>query len=194
MDTLVEEPGPGNGYHAAHVTQLLQSFHRLTGRHLLSTSTGDPIEDARQIYEAPFFVASHDTAPDPVLTYGNLTALRLFEMSWETFTQTPSRFTAEAPVREERARLLQGVKQHGFIDDYSGVRISASGRRFRITRATVWNLVDESGDRVGQAATFSHWTPLERDVRVLSGQEVDHGPSQTHPKQTNNATAKPTDP
>ena len=38
---------------------------------------------------------------------------------------------AEAPLREERARLLAAVAANGFIDDYSGIRISKSGRRFR---------------------------------------------------------------
>jgi len=57
-------------------------------------------------------------------------------MSWAELTRTPSRLTAEAPNREERARLLAAVTARGFIDDYSGVRISKSGRRFRIARAT----------------------------------------------------------
>jgi hypothetical protein len=78
-------------------------------------------------------------------------------MSWEELTRTASRLTAEAPEREERARLLAAVTRHGFIDDYSGVRISKSGRRFRISEATVWNLVNEAGARCGQAATFSTW-------------------------------------
>jgi hypothetical protein len=72
-------------------------------------------------------------------------------------TRTPSRLTAEAPNREERARLLEVVTKRGFIDDYSGVRISKSGRRFKISRATVWNLVSENGEPHGQAATFSDW-------------------------------------
>jgi len=49
------------------------------------------------------------------------------------------------------------VTTHGFIDDYSGVRISKSGRRFRILRATVWNLIKEGGEPCGQAATFDRW-------------------------------------
>ena len=69
----------------------------------------------------------------------------------------PSRLTAEAPNREERARLLAQVTQHGFIDDYSGIRISTRGRRFRIAQATVWNLRDETGHPCGQAAMFAHW-------------------------------------
>ena len=66
---------------------------------------------------------------------------------WEELTRTPSRLTAEAPNREERARLLETVTRLDFIDDYSGVRISKTGRRFKISRATVWNLISENGQR-----------------------------------------------
>jgi hypothetical protein len=48
----------------------------------------------------------------------------------------------------------------GYVDDYRGVRISSSGKRFLIEEAIVWNLVDAAGNRVGQAATFSQWKPL----------------------------------
>ena len=78
-------------------------------------------------------------------------------MSWAELTRTPSRLTAEAPNREERARLLAAVTERGFIDDYSGVRISKTGRRCRIAQATVWNLLDEHGDASGQAAMFEQW-------------------------------------
>jgi hypothetical protein len=78
-------------------------------------------------------------------------------MSWAELTRTPSRLTTEAPNREARARLLAAVTQRGFIDDYSGVRISKSGRRFRIARATIWNLVTAEGKPCGQAAMFDRW-------------------------------------
>ncbi len=108
-------------------------------------------------FEVPFVLVSHGTEADPILNYGNAAALALWEMSWEELTRTPSRLTAEAPNREERARLLAAVAECGFIDDYSGVRISKTGRRFRIAQATVWNLLDERGQDAGQAATFSRW-------------------------------------
>lgn len=152
----MECPCSENDFQARHVAGLLASFRALTGRNLIAP-TGDPVEDARRIFEAPFLVLSHDGAADPVLTYGNRSALQLFEMAWEDFVKTPSRFTAEAPNREERQRLLTAVSENGFIDDYSGVRISAKGKRFRIHQATVWN-VAASG---GQAATFSDWSRLE---------------------------------
>jgi len=146
------EPEARNQYHSTHAALLLRSYHALTGHHLLPPHD-DPAVMARRLYEAPIFVASHNTAADPILTYGNLTALSLFEMTWNEFTRTPSRLTAEEPNREERAHLLARVTADGFIDDYSGIRISKSGQRFRIHQATVWNLLDETG----QAATFAHW-------------------------------------
>lgn len=66
----------------------------------------------------------------------------------------PSRLSAEAPLREERAALLERVSRHGFIDDYAGIRISARGTRFRIENAVVWNLIDGAGVCHGQAAMF----------------------------------------
>jgi hypothetical protein len=72
----------------------------------------------------------------------------------------PSRLSAETPDRAARARLLDAVSRQGFIADYAGVRVAASGRRFRIERATVWNLVDAAGAAQGQAAAFADWTAL----------------------------------
>jgi len=119
------------------------------------SETGAPF--AEKVFHAPFVLISHGTEADPVLNYGNASALSLWEMSWAELTRTPSRLTAEAPNREERARLLAAVTARGFIDDYSGVRISKTGRRFRIARATVWNLLTEAGKPCGQAAMFSAW-------------------------------------
>ena len=99
-----------------------------------------------------------------MLNYGNAAALALWEMDWDTFTRTPSRLTAEPMHRDERARLLARTRDQGFVDDYSGIRISRSGRRFRIERAIVWNLVDAAGAPCGQAATFDQWTPCAADA------------------------------
>jgi hypothetical protein len=105
-------------------------------------------------------VLSHDTAADPVFTYANLAAQRVFAMRWHQIVGMPSRYSAEAPVRDERQRLLDRVGRDGYIDDYSGVRIAGTGQRFAISNATVWNIVDAGGQVAGQAATFSDWTPL----------------------------------
>ncbi|MGB0713322.1 MAG: MEKHLA domain-containing protein [Gammaproteobacteria bacterium] len=153
------EPGPGNRYQSDHARLLIESFQRVTGGTLIDGST--PIPDTpRALFEAPFAVVSHDTASDPVFNYANRTALRLFEMSWAAFTGLPSRRSAEPVNREERARLLSRVSSDGYIDDYRGIRISASGRRFWIENATVWNVLDADGCYRGQAAVFHRWTDL----------------------------------
>ena len=150
------EPSTSNHYLQSHVAALVRSYYELTGRQLIE-QTDELATMAKRVDEAPFFVASHGLETDPVLDYGNRCALELFAMNWEEFTQTPSRLTAEAPNRAERERLLTSVTGKGFIDDYSGVRITADGRRFRIHQATVWNVTDKSGVKIGQAATFSEW-------------------------------------
>ena len=122
---------------------------------------GTSLEDARALFEAPFVVVSHGTEVDPILNYGNRTALELWEMDVDTLLQTPSRLTAEPVHRDERAKLLQRTTRDGFVDDYSGIRITASGRRFLIGQAIVWNLIDEEGQYAGQAATFSTWEWLD---------------------------------
>ncbi len=103
---------------------------------------------------------SHGTEDDPILNYGNAAALTLWETDLETFRSMPSRLTAEAPRRDERARLLERVIREGYIDDYSGIRISTTGKRFFIERATVWNVFDRESAWIGQAATFSEWRPI----------------------------------
>ena len=135
---------------------LAQSHLRLTGRPLVD----DDADPAAALWAAPVVIVAHDTAPDPIFFFGNARALALFETTAEDFTAMPSRLSAEAELREERARLMARVTRDGFIDDYSGIRISATGRRFRIHRATVWNLVDPAGRLHGQAAAFADWTML----------------------------------
>ena len=143
-------------------TQLmLDSFERCTGSPLIPGRDDlDPAEQARALFYSSRVVVSHQTQEDPVLCYGNAKALSLWEMDLATLTSSPSRLTAEPVVREERQRLLDMVKAKGFIDDYRGVRISATGKRFEIMQAIVWEVFDAHGVRRGQAATFAQWEDL----------------------------------
>jgi hypothetical protein len=149
-------PSPDNAFQIAHAELLLNSYRSLLKRDLLNPST---TEIDRALYETPMVVLAHDTATDPVFFYGNLAAQRLFEMGWEELVRLPSRFSAEQVAREERQRLLDLVTRQGFIDNYSGVRIAKSGKRFLIEHATVWNLLGQEGQVLGQAAAFDHWVP-----------------------------------
>lgn len=135
---------------------IADSHARLTGRPLVSAE-GDVAE---ALWSAPRAIVAHGTEADPVFFFGNLMALDRFEIDADAFAAMPSRLSAEAMLRDERQALLDRVARDGFIDDYAGVRISATGRRFRIEAATVWNLVDAAGRLHGQAATFDRWTEL----------------------------------
>jgi hypothetical protein len=145
-----------------HGAELLRTYHRWTGRHLIEPC-GDAHAEARMLFEAPFAVVSGGAEGDQILNYGNKTAMELWEMDWDTLTRTPSRLTAEPMHRDERAEFLRRVRELGFIDDYSGIRISSKGRRFRIAQATVWNVTDADGKYAGQAATFSKWEFLNQE-------------------------------
>lgn len=135
---------------------IADSYRRRTGRSLVLA--GDDL--AAALWWAPRVVVAHGVEDDPVFFYGNRRALELFELDFAAFTRLPSHYSAEPLARSERARLLRRVDRDGFIDDYAGVRISSTGRRFRIEQATVWNLVDDAGRNQGQAATFDRWTFL----------------------------------
>ena len=143
----------------AHTQLLARSLKHWTGRDLMP-GNWSPAELAEKIFHAPFALVAHGTEPEPVLNYGNRTALWLWEMPWEEFTRTPSRLTAEAVNRAERARLLATVTERGFMEDYAGIRIAKTGRRFRILQATVWNLLTDAGVPAGQAAMFTRWEML----------------------------------
>jgi hypothetical protein len=138
------------------LTWAVNSYERLTGRPLV-----EPASDLwRSCWTAPRVIVAHGTEADPIFFYGNALALERFELDFAAFTRLPSRFSAEPLAREAREALLARVREHGFIDDYSGVRVSSTGKRFRIEQAVVWEIADEAGQRRGQAATFDHWVPM----------------------------------
>lgn len=140
----------------AHLHLLHSSFRHYVGRDL-ADMPWEGESTALALDAAPFVLLSHNTAPDPIFTYGNRTALALFALDWATLTQLPSRYSAEPVAREERERLLQTVARQGYIDNYAGVRIASTGQRFLIQQAIVWNLRDAHGHYAGQAAYFDQW-------------------------------------
>lgn len=136
---------------AMRIALIASSYRRLLGRDLVPLSD-DPVA---ALWDAPLALVAHGVQADPVFFFGNRAALAAFDASIDQFTAMPSRFSAESPLREERQALLDRVTADGFIDDYRGIRISTTGRRFEIAGAVVWNLVDEAGVRRGQAAAFA---------------------------------------
>lgn len=139
--------------------RLLDSYRHWIG-HELFERVGEPDYQAHALFQSPIVVVSHGLEDDPMLNYGNQTALELWEVTWEQLVKTPSRLTAEPVNRAEREWMLEQVRTRGYLDTYRGVRISSTGRRFLVDNAIVWNVLDEQGQRLGQAATFSQWTEL----------------------------------
>ncbi len=81
----------------AHTWLLHSSLLKLTEHPLVEGAS-----DGKTVWErlkfAEFAVVSHGTESDPIFNYANPTALKLFEMDFESFTQLPSRKSAEAPT------------------------------------------------------------------------------------------------
>jgi hypothetical protein len=136
-----------------HSQLLVTSYHHWTGLHLIET-TDDVVKSLRDL---PYPVASHNGDRDPLFNYANHQALSLFKMTPEEMLSLPSRYSAEPILREARSEFLHQVSTHGFVDDYSGVRIAKDGAKFLIERATVWNVINvQSHEYYGQAVII--WT------------------------------------
>ena len=151
-------PAPENHFLSEHVRLILDSYRHWTSEDLIPR-TADLETMAERLFNAPFALASHDAAQDPLFNYANLKALEAFGYSWSEWVLLPSRESAEPENREERARLLEEVHQQGYSEGYRGIRIGTRGR-FEIQSAKVWNLLNAEGAMVGQAASFPSWRSL----------------------------------
>jgi PAS domain-containing protein len=141
-----------------HSHLLITSYQHWTRGPLIE----DGIDEVNALMQAPFAIASHQAGDDPMFNYANHQALALFKMAPEEMLGLPSRYSAEAMLREARADFLYQVSLHGFIENYSGVRIAKDGSRFLIEQATVWNVVDVSLPKqvLGQAVIIKAWHAL----------------------------------
>jgi hypothetical protein len=140
---------------------LADSYRTLVGEPLVPDGLRG-LEAAEWLYEAPFGLLAHDTSPDPLFVYANLTVQQLFGYSWDDFVGLPSRLSAGPQDRESRAALLESVRLKGFATGYRGPRVTSEGHGFWIEDVTIWNLLDPSGDPAGvvsgQAALIRRWS------------------------------------
>jgi len=143
---------------AHHSHLLITSYQHWTTEPLIE----DGIDEVNALMHSPFAIASHQAGDDPMFNYANHQALALFKMLPEDMLGLPSRYSAEPMLREARAEFLCQVSTHGFIENYSGVRIAKDGTRFLIEQATVWNVVDVALPKqvLGQAVIIKAWHTL----------------------------------
>lgn len=138
--------------------QIVDSYQQVVGDRLVDGLDGATYAQvAASLYELPAVVLSHNGESDPTFTYANLAGQRLFEYSWDEFLTLRSHQSAEPEHRSNRADMLERAARDGYIADYRGVRISASGKRFEIENAIIWNVSDQQGNSIGQAAVFDQW-------------------------------------
>jgi len=137
-------------YHR-HAELLFESYQRFLNEPLIQSSQPTIVD----LFEADFALLSHGVEDDPIFNFGNRVALELFDYCWEEFIQLPSRFSAKPIKQAERQQLLDTVTRQGYIDNYSGIRVTRTGRDFAIEGAIVWNLTDSVGVYHGQAAMIT---------------------------------------
>ena len=147
---------------AAYNRLMANSFQRFTGQSILGAVETASLNDcdlAEMMFAAPQAIVSHGAEADPIFRYANAQALKLWEMDWDSFTRLPSRLSAEAAgdIQSDRDALLKAALTKGWVDNYTGVRISRTGKRFDIRNTVLWNVVDDKGMRHGQAAFIRDW-------------------------------------
>ena len=78
------------------ICRILASHCALFGRPLYNTSSNN--DDAiEELHRAPYALLSHGLGKDPLFTYGNQTALSLFELTDEQILCTCLLYTSPSP-------------------------------------------------------------------------------------------------
>lgn len=132
---------------------ILRSYRTWAGEDLIPlASDADDVARARALFAAPIAVLAHDRQPDPLCVYANAAALAAFELTLAEAPAFATSRTVEPAAREDRRAALDRADEAGLVRGYSGVRVSTSGRRFRIHDGRIWTVLDDDGRRVGQAA------------------------------------------
>jgi hypothetical protein len=149
-------PSSENSYLKDYIYLITNSLKKLANIEIVDFSLSLE-EQAKQAFNSDYVLLAHNGAIEPIFNYANQSALRLFEMSWEEFTNMPSKYSAESDERGKREKFLADVAKKGYSKDYSGIRISKTGRRFKIKNVILWNVYDSENNRIGQAAVFDEY-------------------------------------
>lgn len=140
---------------ASHSSLIANSYKTLLGQDL------DIDCSAEGLYKSSRIILSHDGTFDPKFTYVNLAAQNLWRIEWKDFIGLHSKYSASIDERSSRQEMLEEALQKGYFKGYKGIRTSSDGKRFFIKDVIIFNLLDESGDKVGQAAVFDNWEYLK---------------------------------
>jgi hypothetical protein len=154
IESTLPQPSPQNNYHQEHIAMMLKNLKRWTSYDLIEEYGFSVDRLGEEVFNADFYILSHNNAADPIFNYGNKGVLKLWEISWEELTMMYSRQAAKPVDRAERSSVMDRVKKYNYISGYDGVRVSKTGTEFKILDVTIWNLFLDNGDPYGQAAWF----------------------------------------
>ena len=143
----------------ARLALIAESFARLAGKPLVDLTPGG-FEEA--MWHAPRAIVAYGIEPEPRFFYGNRVALEVLAMTSGELIGTIANRLGEPVLREEQSRMIAGLARHDIVDMYAVVGLAANGRRYAISNAQLWNLVDRHGGHHGRAATFADWQFLDR--------------------------------
>jgi hypothetical protein len=155
-----EIPNLSNNYHREHIALILANLKQLTGDDLIQKYGFSLDNLGAQVFDADFYLLSHNCDRDPILNYGNQRVLDLWEISWSELTQMYSHETAKSSDRASRSAVMQQVAVHNYVSGYDGIRVSKTGREFRILDVTIWNLFTSDRQPSGQAAWFKSYESI----------------------------------
>ncbi|MFI8221635.1 MEKHLA domain-containing protein [Pseudomonas sp. NPDC085632] len=136
------------------IRQLDESYRHWTGEGLPCPVPHPGSREEWIHHQAPYSVLSHNDLDDPCFVYANECALACFKYSREIFYAMPSRFSASSLDRLARQALLEVVSDKGIASGYCGYRVDRQGAAFMIHDGIVWEVLNEAGIRIGQAALF----------------------------------------
>lgn len=152
-------PSDENSYLKDYIYQITSSLKKLANIEIVDSNLSLE-EQAKQIFNSDFVLLAHNAANEPVFNYANQTALQLFEMSWDEMTNLSSKYSAEADEQAKREQFIAEVTEKGYSKNYSGIRISKTGKRFEIKNVILWNVYDSENNRIAQAAMFKEYKYL----------------------------------
>ncbi len=152
-------PSNENNYLKDYIYQITRSLKDLANIEIVDPSLSLE-EQAKQVFNSDYILLAHNAASEPIFNYANKSALSLFEMPWDEITKLSSKYSAEADEQAKREEFIAEVTAKGYSKNYSGIRVSKTGRRFEIKNVILWNVYDANNNRIGQAAMFNEYTYL----------------------------------
>jgi hypothetical protein len=103
-----------------------------------------------------YVLITHGTEADPIYNFANRAACTAFWRSYDDVVQLPSARSVVLQSDDEakRIELMKAVTNQGYVEGATGIRVRDDGRFIKLVDAVVWNVVDNDGTHIGQAAFF----------------------------------------